>query len=318
MVVNVGSAKTVDLQLVDKQGNPLSANFAVAIGDPSVVDVEPDTSFRPGLGKDRLTQRYIVTALAPGYTQVSFTSGGVTQNVPVFGYPLTLPAAFSSATPNVNDVVTITAPGFKFLPSATVTFGGAPMLITARAADSSSVSFRAGVAGAGKVTVGGTVLATLTSTPLSLESATGIVAGPAITSLAGTDAKATAPEAMVLAAGVTATLVDAGPFANNAECTGGPGGAACRIYKFVVPEDGDYVVTGTWSNLADIGLYFTDAAGTGAGTLDALGNGAGGQPETGTETWTAGTYYLYLTTYAVFYPPPNNVDPASITVTISH
>ena len=158
MVVNVGSAKTVDIQLVDKQGNPLAASFAVAIGDASVVDVVQDTSFRPGLGNDRLTQRYIVTALTPGYTQVSFTSGGVTQDVPVFGYPLTLPAAFSSATPNVNDVVTVTAPGFKFLPSATVTFGGHAMIIAAIAADSSSVSFRAGESGAGAVTVGGSVL----------------------------------------------------------------------------------------------------------------------------------------------------------------
>jgi hypothetical protein len=318
MVVNVGSAKTIDLQLVDKQGTPLEANFAFTIADPAVVDVEQDTTFRPGLGKDRLTQRYVVTALTPGYTQVAFSSQGVTQDVPVFGYPLTLPAAFSSATPNVNDEVTITAPGFVFLPNVAVSFGGNRMLVTARAADGSSVTYRAGEAGSGAVTVSGTALASLPGTPLSLPSATNIVVGPAITSLAGTDAAATAPEFPIPAAGGTTVLNDGGAFNDNAECNNGPGGAACRIYKFVIPEDGDYTVTGTWSNLADIGLYFTDDVGTTAGVIDALGNGAGGQPESATETWTAGTYYMYVTTYAVFYPPPNNVDPASFTVTISH
>jgi hypothetical protein len=319
LVVNVGSAKTLDLQLLDEQGNPLSADFTFTVGDAAVVDVVQDTSFRPGLGKDRLTQRYSISALTPGYTQVAFSSSGVTRNVAVFSYPLSLPAAFSSAAPNVNDEVTVTAPGFKFLPAATVTFGGVPMLITAIAADSSSVSFRAGLPGAGTVTIGSTVLATLTGTPLTLESATGIVAGPAVTSLTGTDAIATAPVAFLIgAAGTTATLTDGGVFNDVADCNNSPGGFPCRIYKFDVPADGDYVITGTWNSLTDIGLYFTDNAQVGAGSEDGLGNGAGGQPETGTLTWTAGTHYLFLTSYSLGYPPPNNVDPTEITVTISH
>jgi hypothetical protein len=319
LVVDVGSAQTIDLQLLDKQGNPLAANFTFTVGDGAVASSEQDTTFRPGLGKERLTQRYIITALSPGYTQVTFSSGGVGKGIGVLSNPLSLPAAFSSAAPATNDEVTITAPGFLFLPSATVTFGGAPMVVTAVAADSSSITFRAGLPGAGVVTVGGTVLATLTNTPLTLGSATGIVVGPAVTELTGTDAIATAPTAFVVgAAGTTATLVDGGVFNDVDDCNNGPGGFPCRIYKFDVPTDGDYDVSGSWNSLTDLGLYFTDSLQVGAGSADALGNGAGGQPETETITWTAGTHYLFLTSYSLGYGPPNNVDPTQVTVTITH
>jgi hypothetical protein len=69
-----------------------------------------------------------------------------------------------------------------------------------------------------------------------------------------------------------------------------------------------------------LGIYFFDAALTNVkpapNLCDAGGNGAGGHPESCSITLTPGTYYFAAVTFAVFYPPPDNVDPTAFTVTI--
>lgn len=316
-VIDSGSSENVDLQVLDAQGNPLAGVFTFAITDPTVVSVEQDTAYRPGLGRDRLTQRYILTSLKPGFTPVTFSTSGASGQVRVLTPPPFLPIVYSSATPNVNDEVTITAVGYKFRPTVSVTHGGDVQLITAVAADSNSVTFRASPAGPGTITVAGVTFASLTSTPLTVESATGITVGPAITSLPGTDAVATAPLIGVPPPGVlTSTLSDAGTFAAAGDCITDQG-FPCRIYRFVVTQAGDYDFSGTWNNLADLGLYFTDDVGTGAGAFDAHGDAAGSSPEEGTLTLAVGTYRMYVVSFAPAYPPPNNVNPTELTVTVT-
>jgi len=321
MVINVGSAETVDLQVVDQQGNPLAANFAFAIGNAAVVSVEQDTSFRPGLGADRLTQRFIITALVPDTTSVTFSSsGGVSRKVGILSNPLNFPAVFTGSPANINGLITFTGAGFKFPPSTRVLLGGNDQLITAISADSNSVTFRAGQLGGGSITVVGLTLASVTSAALTLPSDVGIQVGPAVTQLTGTDAIATAPDALVpSAAGAIAVLTDEGPYAASTDCTNSPGGFPCRIYR-IVTSGADFDVSATWSNNADLGIYFTDAAGTDTGhhDCDSLGQGAGGHPEECTvDGLAAGTYYMYVVSFATGYPPPNNVDPADFSVTIT-
>jgi hypothetical protein len=288
----------------------------------------------------------VVTGLSADSTQLTFLPGPnangpatinniIIEAAPVLGtYTMTspttlttqvvtsIPSAYSSTTPNVNDLVTVTAPGFLFLPSVSIRFGNVAQTVTSVAGNGSSFTFRAAQAGAsGTITIGGTALTSLPSVPLELPSAAAneVTVGAAVTALAGTGAVATAPTVGVAAPGFRAVLNDVGPFNGSADCGNSPGGADCKIYKVVLTEDAVLDVTATWNSNADLGIYFFDAAlndefpGFGC---DAHGNGGTAHPEACSVPLAAGTHYIGVTTFAAFYGPPDNVNPTNITLTI--
>jgi hypothetical protein len=50
---------------------------------------------------------------------------------------------------------------------------------------------------------------------------------------------------------------------------------------------------------------------------DGHGNGATSQPESCSVDLPAGQNYMYVVTFAAFYPPPNNVDPSTINIVVT-
>lgn len=318
LTINVNAAESVIVQLVDDQGNALPATFSAASNNAAVATVGENVNFRPGLGANRLAGRFGISALTIDSTSVTFSSGSRTANVPVLVAPLNIPLTLSPAAPNVNDEVTASAVGFLFLPNVKVLFGGFEQRISAVAGDGSSVTFRATNAGNGPLTLQNIAVGYLPTVGISLNSAASETVGPGITQLAGADANATAPE-IALPSGVTPfNLTDAGPFYSSADCLNGPTGVPCRIYKLVLTEDRTFDINSTWDNGADLGFYFAlpDNSFTGIG-CDAHGSGAGNFEACPDEPLTAGTYYLHVATYTAFYPPPDDVDPSTFTVTLT-
>ncbi len=255
---------------------------------------------------------------APSLGRVSFTTSNVLTVPPV----TSMPAVFSTATPNINDPVTVTAAGFKFLPNTQALYGGQYQTIDSISSDSNTVYMRASQsAAAGVVSFSNVALDFLTGAPLaSIPSVNTLTVGATITPLAGTDAIATAPVISIPPAGKTTQLNDigAGGFSSGADCSANPGGFPCRVYKLNL-TGADVGVSATWTNDGDLGIYFTDAAGTDTGlhSCDNGGHGPSGHPETCTITGLTGTYYLYVNSFTSAYPPPNNVDPVSFTITLT-
>jgi hypothetical protein len=306
MIINVGSAETIDLQLIDAQGSPRAGNLSFTIGNPAVVSVEVDTTYRPGLGSEALTRRYVIAALAADTTSVIFSGSGLTRRIGILANPLNFPAAFTGAPANVNDLVSFTAAGFKFPPGTRVTFGGNEQLVTSISADSNTMTFRAGNLGFGPVTVIGLTLASVTSTALSLPSLTDITVGPNVTPLAGTDAPATAPTILIPPGTGVHVVEDVGPFP-GADITG-DGGIGARYYTFTTTETRTFDVLLDWNSTAD--LDYVLCADVACAAADFTG-ATGAKPENHTYTdLAAGTYYLAVVHWA-------GTAPTTATMTIT-
>ncbi|MEO8138040.1 MAG: pre-peptidase C-terminal domain-containing protein, partial [Gemmatimonadota bacterium] len=232
---------------------------------------------------------------------------------------LDFPATLSSATANTfpaQDTITLTAgAGFKILPSATVSTGGANALVLSIAADSSAISFiPVPGSGTGPVTVNDIALSFLTGVALSLPSQPALAVGAG-----GGDAFATAPTLAIPAAGITAMYYDAGPFVTGAPVCSNSLGGPCRMYQFTIAASQSITFSASWDNTTDLGIYFSTTGSNIVNTTgcDSHGNGANGQPETCTGTFTAGTYYVIVDSFAPFYSAPDDVDPSSFTLSIT-
>jgi hypothetical protein len=320
-----GKAITVPVKVVPKVLTPLINNPLPAIGDTVTITAQAGLKFDPasvvsfaGGGAAVIVQlaadsSFLKVIPIPGshgkasVTKVNVayapTIGQFTLLTPdTIGVPAvtSIPAVFASATPNVNDLVTVTAAGFKFLPSVSVRFGNDVQLVTAVAADSSSFTFRAHQAGAsGTVTIGNAVLSFLTGAPLTVPAINTVTVGATVTELTGTDVVGTAPAILLpTAVATTGGIVDA-PTAfgsDQSALCGGPCNA--RIYKFTVGAT-KVGVNATWNSNTDIGVYLADATGSLLSTTtfppaDNLGSGPGGHPETTTWTLPAGSYTILV------------------------
>jgi hypothetical protein len=235
-------------------------------------------------------------------SSITVSANGESLVIPVAITPANLPGTFSTTTPNVGDTVTFTAaPPLKFSPSSTVNFGGVAAIVTGIAADSSTISFLPAPGSTGNPEITGVRLSYLAS-GVDLTATSGLTVG-ATSNYTGTDDPGTAPTVEVPSVqGASTGFFDLGSW------TGDCGGVPCQWYTFTVATAGDYFVTSAWDNTADLGFFIleSDASTTVAG-FDAHGNGADGQPEEGTVTLAAGTYYLVVENFAPFYPDP---DPA--------
>jgi hypothetical protein len=314
-LISLGESKSLEARIVDEQGNALGGKITATSSNPAALTVTEDVNFRPGL-TDPQTRKFDFTGNALDSVLISFAGEGVTGHTVVKIKPLSLAAVFSTATPNVNDEVQVSAPSFKFPPSTVITFGGEKQLITGFAADSSSVTFRVGVPGHLPISVVGAAPSYLLGANFTLSSDDSLTAGPTLTSLAGTDAIATAPQVLVPDSGHVISLSDTGTFAPSTDCTNSPGGFPCRIYKIVLAGR-DVDVSATWNNGSDLGVYFTDPAGVDTGLHDCDAGGQNSGAETCTITGLTGTYYMYVISFASGYASPPNTDPTRIDVTLT-
>jgi hypothetical protein len=265
-----------------KFGPETFITFAGAPGDPFITGISADStvlSFLPAPSTDTVAS---VAGLQPTY------AAGVTLDTLETTTKLTttlvadVPAVFSDPTPAQNQLVTVSAPGFKFLPSAGMLFGGDTAVVFSVAADSSSMTFVAkpGVTGIPVPELFGIALDVLPQVSIKLPTSTNLTY-PALAPVGGTDASGTAPALGVPGVGFSSRFYDRADFV----------AAADRYYKLVVTEDGDYTITLDWTTGSDIDLFVCPAAGVGSFDCDFTA-ATGAKPESSTFSLTADTYYL--------------------------
>ena len=287
---------------------------AGAATQPTTVEVAADgstiTAILPPNVASPLTLTNVVSDGAPTLTFNPQTSVIVTS--PVVD---SLPATLSNATPDGEPVtLTSTDPNFTFDAGSAVLVGTTPGITTGVAPDGSSITFEIAPGTTGTLNVNGVIVGGF---PILLPTTAGtITVGPSAPApKAGTDDPATAPTIPTPGAGQTTGVLDDG-LQRGYDC--GDIGVPCQVYKFEVPADGSYDFTGTWEASSDVGIYFLEADGvTQAGTADcdAHANGADAQPETCTQEFVAGTYYVaYVPFGSLFYGEP---DPAWVQIIVT-
>jgi hypothetical protein len=259
--------------------------FPGAPGEPFITGISADStvlSFLPPPGVDTLAS---VTGLELTYALGAFTADTIETTTKVTTPAVTLTTNFSNVTPAVNEVVTVTAPGFFFTPAAVLVQGGDSAAVLAVAADGSSMSFIP-VPGADTVpTLSGLALDILPEVALTLPASATLTVDSVIPTTGSLD-PATAPSIPVPA--------DSGFTSKFRAIPGFPGGVIeDRWYKFVVPSDGDYTITVDWTVGADIDGGVCPEAGVATFDCDfAIASSA--HPETADFTLTAGNYFLLV------------------------
>lgn len=233
-------------------------------------------------------------------------------------------ANYSDATPDINQNVTLSAGTLKFLPTATVRIGTDNQTITARAADSSSITFRAHkqFGALDTLKVNGIAFANLLQVPLLLPADVTPTVSATVLTLAGTDQLATAPLVDIPPTGLTGGVIDNGPFpAGPTICTNTLGGP-CKVYKFVTTATRSFGVSASWSNPsdADEGVYFTNSTGTalvGTTGCDIHFEAPGNFESCTVSNLAAGTYFIVFDDFSPFYGPPFDVPPARFQIDLT-
>lgn len=306
--VNQGTTKFVTVELLDAQGNHLPADVQVQnVG--AGITVERDLEFVPTSDGSQLQTRvrFIVRgvdATTSSFEVVSGSGASATVQVKVVPAGAGIPfATVASTGPDANDPTVLTVPeGFQFWPDSGVTFGTLAGIVVGRSEDGRSLTVLPppGTTTTGSATVFAEYLAAV---PLTTTTDVPLTINATVTPMAGTDAPATAPVITIPPPGGSGGFFDAGTY--GATTCGGNTGAPCQLYKFTLTEATTVDVNLTWSNSADLGLYFmtedgvtdTDQA------CDEHGNGAEAQPEHCEITLDPGTYLAGIVSYGPFYSP---------------
>ena len=265
-----------------KFGPETFITFAGAAGDPVITGISADStvlSFIPAPSTDTVAS---VAGVQPTYAVGVTLDTLQTTTKLTTPFVTDIPAVFDDPTPAQNQLVTVSAPGFKFLPTAGAVFGADTAVVFSVAADSSSMTFVAkpGATGVPAPILFGVVLSVLTQVPLALPTTTNLTY-PALAAVAGTDASGTAPAVGAPGVGFSSRFFDRADF----------GAAADRYYKLVVTEDGDYTISLDWTTGSDIDLFVCPSAGVGSFDCDFTA-ATGAKPESSTFSLTADTYYL--------------------------
>jgi hypothetical protein len=302
-----GENASVIVRLEDDQGNPLAADWQIS-GTATGITIDRNEDFlgtTVGAPLESEAQFDVFAGNTPVATSFTVSGGGLSLEIPVKVTPTSLASAvFSNATPAVNEVVTVTAEGFTFLPEAAISFGGTPAIILAN--DGTTLTFLPLPGSAGPALIDNIAVNFLPTTPLSLETTTELTVPPVVP-LAGTDDPATAPPLSVPDEdGETSFFFDGGTFDYGAPIFGGAFGEfPSRLYSFTIPADGDYTITIDWEGgVEDLGGYiFLPDGTTEPGNAPADAGGEGAHPESATSTFTAGEYRLAVVNFSATNPP---------------
>jgi hypothetical protein len=334
-------------------GDPISLTL------PAGLRVIPESLQQSGVGADTLPRGLSIAGVSvqPRDITVSADSGTITFVPPpsadsvvvvpgvipqrlatccggAANYPLTLPttakvvtpvidsipATLSTTAPAANEEVTLTITDGSFTldPAATVVVGAAPATVVGRTANSLTFVPTPGAAAAeGAVTVAGVQVAGFS---LTLPSEGGLVTVGALTPLAGTATRATAPTLPLPGAGATKILFDLPDMTSVVDPLaaffaspdwGGAGGTA--FYKISVPAAGDYTITADWDIGSDLDLIVCGDPVDEAGFTNCDFQAAtGDHPQTGTFSLTAGSHFIMIQDFG------GDAAGATIILTIEH
>ena len=307
-----GETKPVTISVLDEQGNELEITGFQAAPGSGAVGVAEDTTFLGTNAGARLptSKRVNITGQAPAATTVAITANGQTLNVPVRVTPISTTATVSTATPAANEPLTITLPaGYKFGSGAGANINGAIGIVQAVAPDSSSINVLLPPGSSGPVTVDSVGVDFAPGVLFSLPTDQTVTVGPITAPLAGTGSTGSAPALTIQPAGGTTAFFDGGTYDYSAPLvfSGVPGTfpTPSRLYKITVPGPDSLTLTTSvdWPSPEDLGLYFFQSNGT---TLTGSSGDAGGaavHPETATNTFAPGTYFMAVCNFSTSNPP---------------
>ena len=266
-------------------GAGTAITFPGAQGEPFITGISADStvlSFLPPPGADTAAS---ITGLELTYALGAFTDDTIPTTTKVTTPSVTLTTNFSDVNPAVNEVVTVTAPGFFFSPAAVLVQGADTATILDVAADGSSMSFIP-VPGADTIpTISGLALDILPDVALTLPGSATVTVDSVIPTTGSLD-PATGPAIPVPADSGFTSIFRAIP--------GYPGGAVeDRWYTFVVPTDGVYTITVDWTLGSDLDVGVCTEAGAPSFDCD-FSAATAAHPETGDFTLTAGNYALLV------------------------
>jgi hypothetical protein len=296
-----GETKLIKFGLVDELGGLVPSTWTIG-ASPTQFTVTFDSTFRVTYNSDgTLTLpdnqseiRATITAVSPGSGSFTVSASGVSLDVPISILPANVPATFNTTTPQIGEDLVMTMPaGLTLLADATFAVAGAANpIVVSRASDGTSVTLQIAPGSDGPITISG-VTPDFAALDLTLNTTESVTAG-STSVFTGTDAYATAP--LVVPGG----FYDLGTWGGGADC-----GLPCQIYSVDVPAAGDYTFSLTWDNETDLGLYVLDnTLSYLSDACDAHGNGAGAGPEECVINFpAAGTYYLEVESFGIFYGP---------------
>jgi hypothetical protein len=302
-----GDQEAVTVSVVDAQGNEQDiTGFSFEAG-AGIAVTEDTTYLRTNAGGQLGTsKRLFIEGLSATATQVTLTANGQTSTVPVRVTPVGATVTLSNAAPAAGEGLVITLPaGYKFGTAGGASVDGTAGITTAVAPDSSSATVLLPPGTTGTIQVDSVAVDFVPGVLFSLPTTETVTVGPTLTAMPGTGSPATAPVITIPPPGATGGFFDAAPLA--AATCGGNSGFPCQLYQFTLAEETTFEVNMTWSNTADLGLYFLTADGTtdtGA-ACDDHGNAAEAQPEHCEITLPAGTYLAGIVNFGPAYVPPD-------------
>ena len=306
--VSQGESKFVTVELVDGQGNQLVAEITPQNVGAGVTVVKDSTFLQTTTGTPiQTSERFIVTGVAPGSTSFDMVSGTTTKTVPVRVIPTSFAVTFSNPTPAANEPVTITLPaGYKFIAGAGASTDQGPAIVQSFTVDSTGLVVLLPPGSTGSVTIDSVQASFIPGVTLGGLPSDATITVAAVVPLAGTGATGTAPALTIPGLDSTTAFYDGGTYDYLAPLTfpGVPGSfpTPSRLYKIVLAAPARLTFTLDWNSAEDLGAYLFQSNGT---TEIAFGDAGGGgaHPESVTNTFAAGTYFVAVVNFNATNPP---------------
>jgi hypothetical protein len=241
--VSQGGVEEVVFQVIDQAGDPLAATWEVSATGSGISVAQNPEHLPTTVGAPLESEvQFIVTAggtpLASSFT---VTSGDLSVEVPVNVLPTEIAtAAFSNATPALNEPVTISAEGYTFLPTAAVVFGADTAGLLSN--DGATVTVVPMPGATGPATIHNVAINFLPDVPLSLLTTAEITVptGP----VGGSEDPATAPVVPTPAVGEHTFFFDNPDFVATID----------HWYQLTVTDAGLYTISVDWDIGSDIDL----------------------------------------------------------------
>lgn len=245
--VDQGDVEEVVVKVTNDAGDPLATEWEIT-ETGSGINVERNPDFlgtTTGAPLESEAQFIITAGDAPTPSSFTVSAGELSLEVPVNVLPTAVPsAAFSNAAPAINELVTLTAEGYTFLPDAAVVIGGDSAAIISN--DGNSITFVPVPGSTGPAILQNVAINFLPTTPLSVPTTAEIAVGSG--PVGGSEDPATAPTLSTPALGEHTVFFDTPDFVATID----------HWYQFTVTEAGLYTILVDWDIGSDIDVIFCE------------------------------------------------------------
>jgi hypothetical protein len=301
-----GEAFPVTVTVVDGRSTPLQVAVTAASCDAAVT-AAPDPAYDP---VPPTSARFIVTGVGAAGSCVTFSGGGLSEQVDVVVLPTSFNGTVSATTPQGGDTVTINSTAQLKFDTAlvTVTFaGGAAATIVSKTADQLRVL--APFSSPGPITIGGINVTYVTGLRATLPTTASVTQTGDNWAASGSWQTAPDISALLPAAASTSRMIVTRTTASNAAvCGEGPAGGStgpCMMFRFDVAATTTYTFTIDWEGAAlapDVDIYHCNDStvanlGTACFITGASGATAAKPQTTNADAYAPGTYWFVVEIY---------------------